>query len=78
MQRNSRLEALHFLGKRIREAAQASAVHSQRVILFFYVARGDQFNIGHPLHNRLFDFHNFGRGIAALLRKLSMAKSFDN
>jgi len=44
MERGSRFEVFHFLGKGIRETGQPEAVHPQGVVLFFYVIRRDQVN----------------------------------
>ena len=42
VQRDCGTEVLNLFGERIREPGQSAAVHSQRVILFFNVAGGDQ------------------------------------
>jgi hypothetical protein len=44
---------------------EASAMHAQRVTLFFNVGHSDAANIGRAVHNMLFHFDHFSRGIWA-------------
>jgi hypothetical protein len=77
MQRNRSFEIFQFLAESVREAGQAAAVHPQRVVLFFNVACGNQFNYRIALNWYSFRLYHFRRGISALLRKLRVAKCFD-
>lgn len=78
MQGDRCLEVLKLLGERIRQSTQATAVHPQRVILFFNVTCGNQIN-NRCAHNRdTFNVDYFWRGISALFLNVALAERFDN
>ena len=78
VQRDGGFEIFELFGKGVRQPCESATVHSQRVILFFHVARGDQINHGRALHWHPRDAHHFGRGIAPLFLKLSVSIRFNN
>ena len=71
-------EVFQFLGKRIGQSREATAVHPQCVILFFNVTRGNQINNRIPRNRNPLNIHHLWRRISALFLKITVAKGFDD
>ena len=63
IQRNSSFKGSQLFVECVCQARESSAVHSQRVILFFNVGCCDAFRVWHSVHDDLFNLHNFTRAI---------------
>ncbi len=78
VQSDRRFEVFQFLGKRIGQSREATAVHPQCVILFFNVTRGKQINNRIPRNRNPLNIHHLWRRISALFLKITVAKGFDD
>src|SRR5260370_39717400 len=77
MQCDRGLEVFQFLGKSIRQSHEASAVHSQSMILFFDVTCGNQIDNWTATHRNPFHVYHVRRRASALFLKITVAKGFD-
>jgi hypothetical protein len=57
---NRSLKVFQLSAEWVREPGKASAMHSQRVVLFFNVRSRNAVNIWQPAHDRLFGFPKAG------------------
>ena len=63
IQGNRSLKVFKLSAECVRQTGESAAMHTQRVILLFNMARGDSAQIGHTADNCALRFHDFCRAI---------------